>query len=73
MLNIFVPRSQGMVCAEREPGAPFPADAVWIDLREPTPEEISDYDNVELCRIGFGFTRRDYGRLRQLIVVLHSW
>jgi len=40
---------------------------------EPTPEEIADNDNVELCRIGFGFNRRDYGRLRQLIEVLNSW
>ena len=39
MLNVFVPRPNGLVCAEREPGAELPADAVWIDLREPTPEE----------------------------------
>ena len=39
MLNVFVPRPNGLVCAEREPGAALPADAVWIDLREPTPEE----------------------------------
>src|SRR5882724_1491278 len=39
---------------------------------EPTPEELADDDNVELPRIGFGFNRRDYGRLRQLIDVLNS-
>jgi magnesium transporter len=39
MLNVFVPQPNGLVCVEREPGAPLPADAVWIDLREPTPEE----------------------------------
>ena len=39
MLNVFVPRPNGLICAEREPGAALPADAVWIDLREPTPEE----------------------------------
>jgi magnesium transporter len=39
MLNVFVPRPNGLVCAEREPGSPLPADAVWIDLREPTPDE----------------------------------
>jgi uncharacterized protein (TIGR00730 family) len=33
----------------------------------PTPEEIADNDHVELERIAFGFNRRDYGRLRQLI------
>jgi uncharacterized protein (TIGR00730 family) len=38
----------------------------------PTPEETDDDDNVELPRIGFGFNRRDYGRLRQLIDVLNS-
>ncbi|MBC8094662.1 MAG: LOG family protein [Akkermansiaceae bacterium] len=38
----------------------------------PTPEELEDDDNIELPRIGFGFNRRDYGRLRQLIDVLNS-
>ena len=38
---------------------------------EPTPEELEDGDHVELPRIGFGFNRRDYGRLRQLIDVLN--
>jgi uncharacterized protein (TIGR00730 family) len=40
---------------------------------EPTPEEIADDDKVELPRIAFGFNRRDYGRLRQLIDILNSW
>ena len=39
---------------------------------EPTTEEMADNDNLELPRIGFGFNRRDYGRLRQLIDVLNS-
>src|SRR5260370_15150917 len=39
MLNVSVPRTNGLACAEREPGSALPADAVWIDLREPTPEE----------------------------------
>src|SRR5215471_7564245 len=38
---------------------------------EPTAEEIADDDNVERPRIAFGFNRRDYGRLRQLIDVLN--
>jgi uncharacterized protein (TIGR00730 family) len=38
---------------------------------EPTPEELADDDNVDLPRIAFGFNRRDYGRLRQLIDVLN--
>ena len=38
---------------------------------EPTPEELADDDCVEMPRIAFGFNRRDYGRLRQLIDVLN--
>jgi hypothetical protein len=37
-----------------------------------TADELEDNDNVELPRISFGFNRRDYGRLRQLIDVLNS-
>jgi hypothetical protein len=43
-----------------------------IQRVEPTPEEIADNDTLELARIAFGFNRRDYGRLRQLIDVLNS-
>ena len=43
-----------------------------MKVMEPTPEEIADNDGLELARIGFGFNRRDYGRLRQLIDVLNS-
>ena len=43
-----------------------------IKRMDPTPEEIADDDTIELPRIGFGFNRRDYGRLRQLIDVLNS-
>ena len=39
---------------------------------DPTPEELADDDNVERPRIAFGFNRRDYGRLRQLIDLLNS-
>jgi uncharacterized protein (TIGR00730 family) len=39
---------------------------------EATPEEREDGDHVDLPRIGFGFNRRDYGRLRQLIDVLNA-
>ena len=38
---------------------------------EATPEEIADEDCVDAHRIAFGFNRRDYGRLRQLIDVLN--
>jgi uncharacterized protein (TIGR00730 family) len=40
---------------------------------ETTPEEREDNDFVELPRIGFGFDRRNYGRLRQLIDVLNGF
>ena len=40
---------------------------------EPTPEEREDNQYLELPRIAFGFNRRDYGRLRQLIDVLNSF
>jgi uncharacterized protein (TIGR00730 family) len=43
-----------------------------IKVIQPTPEEIEDNDHVDLPRIGFGFNRRDYGRLRQLIDVLNG-
>ncbi len=39
---------------------------------EPTPEEREDNDYLDLQRIGFGFNRRDYGRLRQLIDALNN-
>jgi magnesium transporter len=39
MLNVFVPRPHGLISVELEPGADLPADALWIDLREPTPDE----------------------------------
>ena len=39
---------------------------------EPTPEEREDNDELGLQRIAFGFNRRDYGRLRQLVDVLNG-
>jgi uncharacterized protein (TIGR00730 family) len=38
-----------------------------------TPEEREDQDCLEMGRIAFGFDRRQYGRLRQLIDVLNSF
>jgi uncharacterized protein (TIGR00730 family) len=43
-----------------------------IQVISPTPEEIEDGFHLDLPRIAFGFNRRDYGRLRQLIEVLNS-
>jgi hypothetical protein len=39
---------------------------------DPTPEEREDKECLELQRIAFGFNRRDYGRLRQLVDVLNG-
>jgi uncharacterized protein (TIGR00730 family) len=39
---------------------------------EATPEEREDNDHVDLPRLAFGFDRRQYGRLRQLIDVLNG-
>lgn len=36
-------------------------------ISPPTPEEMDDHDFVELPRITFGFDRKSYGRLRELI------
>lgn len=43
-----------------------------IHVTEPTTEEREDSQVLELPRIAFGFDRRQYGRLRQLIDVLNS-
>ncbi|MSU57708.1 MAG: TIGR00730 family Rossman fold protein [Pedosphaera sp.] len=39
---------------------------------ELTPEEREDKDCLDCERIAFGFNRRDYGRLRELVDVLNS-
>jgi uncharacterized protein (TIGR00730 family) len=43
-----------------------------IQSIEPTADEIEQGEHLELPRIAFGFNRRDYGRLRQLIDVLNG-
>jgi uncharacterized protein (TIGR00730 family) len=40
---------------------------------EATAEEREDNDHLDMARIAFGFDRRQYGRLRQLIDVLNSY
>jgi hypothetical protein len=40
---------------------------------EPTPEEQEDGDCLGLARVAFGFDRKSYGRLRQLIDRLNSF
>ena len=47
-------------------GAPF-------HIIPPTPEETDDDEHLDLNRIAFGFNRRGYGRLRQLIDVLNQY
>ncbi len=43
-----------------------------IKVIKPTPEEVEDNDRLDLARVAFGFNRRDYGRLRQLIDALNE-
>ena len=43
-----------------------------IKVVEPSAEEREDADALDLPRIAFGFNRRDYGRLRQMIDLLNS-
>ena len=43
-----------------------------VKIIKPTPEEREDNDNLDKARVAFGFNRRDYGRLRQLIDVLNG-
>jgi uncharacterized protein (TIGR00730 family) len=40
---------------------------------DPMPEEVADQDHLDLPRLVFGFDRRSYGRLRQMIDVLNGW
>ncbi len=44
-----------------------------IRVTEALPDEVEDRDCVELPRLAFGFDRRQYGRLRQMIDVLNSF
>jgi len=44
-----------------------------IRIIEATAEEREDGDAVDMARIAFGFNRRDYGRLRQMIDVLNNF
>jgi len=44
-----------------------------IKLIEPLPEERDDNDHLELPRLAFGFDRRQYGRLRQLLDVVNGF
>jgi hypothetical protein len=41
-------------------------------LIPPTPVEMEETQHLDLPRLAFGFNRRDYGRLRQLIDVLNG-
>jgi len=43
-----------------------------IKVIKPTADEVEDNDHLDLARIAFGFNRRDYGRLRQMIDALNE-
>ncbi|MBN2508159.1 MAG: LOG family protein [Verrucomicrobia bacterium] len=42
-----------------------------VQVIQPTPEEREDNQCLDLPRIAFGFNRRDYGRLRQMLDTLN--
>ena len=65
-MNVDVPQNRMVLAYLTRPGRPNPLPAVV------TPEEVEDNDNLDLARVAFGFNRRDYGRLRQLIDVLNG-
>jgi uncharacterized protein (TIGR00730 family) len=44
-----------------------------MKMIEPTPEERDDNDHLDLPRLAFGFDRRQYGRLRQLLDVVNGF
>jgi hypothetical protein len=44
-----------------------------MHITEALPDEREDNDYVELPRLAFGFDRRSYSRLRQLIDVLNNY
>jgi uncharacterized protein (TIGR00730 family) len=44
-----------------------------IRVTEPLGEEQDETETLRLPRIAFGFNRRSYGRLRQVIDVLNGW
>ena len=39
MLSAFVPQPQGLARFELRSGAAIPAESIWLDLVEPTPNE----------------------------------
>jgi magnesium transporter len=39
MLSVFLPNTLGLARREQQPTDPLPADAVWLDLLEPKPDE----------------------------------
>lgn len=75
---------ESLVIRLQRPPTPAILDALNEDFRdlitgEPirsvaaTPDEVEDEDEVDRPRIAFGFNRRDYGRLRQMIDVLNGF
>jgi len=72
-----------LVLRLRNPPSPSAIDALNDDFADivagekihaikTTSEELEDTDHIELPRIAFGFDRRQYGRLRQLIDAVNS-
>ncbi len=72
VLRLQRPPSDAGVAALNEDFADLVAGEKFTRI-ETTAEERDDEDWVELPQIAFGFNRRDYGRLRQLIEALNHW
>ena len=71
VIRLKYPPSESALAAINEDFADI-INGAPIKVIKPTPEETEDNDRLDMARIAFGFNRRDYGRLRQLIDVLNS-
>jgi len=71
ILRLLRPLSSASIAALNEDFEDI-IEGAEIHALEATPDEREDADVAELPRIGLGFNRRDYGRLRQMIDVLNT-
>ena len=73
-----------LVIRLKHPPSPTGLDALNEDFADiiagepfhvipPTPDEADEGEHLDLQRIAFGFNRKNYGRLRQLIDVLNQY
>ncbi len=72
VIRLMHPPTETAIAALNEDFADIVEDAKFHKSGA-LPEEVADQDHVDLPRLAFGFDRRSYGRLRQLIDVLNTW